>query len=413
MDGHHPEQGDPSGDVDADDPVGWWWRPVGMRSRWSRAPSSAVHDVVEGLAVATRSRAGGSAAGRLLPAGDEQDDALGAVDRPASRAAPRRRGPRPRRVRADAGSAARVSTASRRACSLTATIAPLVRRTGARTASPMAGRSTAMPSATVAAGSRSAGAGGFVPPGSHQRLAVLGLHPDQTRSPGGQLAADEFAEALVERDQGRPVADRRDHHVRYGPAELLPHLEGDGLLRSRVSGLAPVLRSSQPKRAAALRERSTAAAYPCGTRNTQAPACAMSASLSGWHPVETKMTARTPAAAAPMAEEIAAFPVEAVVMVSSPRRRPSSRTSAVARSLLEALGLRVSSLTHSLGNAGDRPQHRHRQQRCASHRQRVPHRTVVERQQRGVPPHRERLQRRRSEPAGPNNAGPNASRAPS
>ncbi len=61
------------------------------------------------------------------------------------------------------------------------------------------------------------------------------------------------------------------------------------------------------------------------------------------------MTARIPAAAAPKAVDTAALPVEAVVMVSAPRRSPPSITSAVARSLLDAVGLRVSSLTHRCG----------------------------------------------------------------
>src|SRR5512133_2501304 len=61
------------------------------------------------------------------------------------------------------------------------------------------------------------------------------------------------------------------------------------------------------------------------------------------------MTARIPAAAAPKAVDTAALPVEAVVMVPTPRRSPSSITSAVARSLLDADGLRVSSLIHRRG----------------------------------------------------------------
>jgi hypothetical protein len=61
------------------------------------------------------------------------------------------------------------------------------------------------------------------------------------------------------------------------------------------------------------------------------------------------MTARSPAAAAPKAVETAALPVEAVVIVSIPLRRPSSITSAVARSLFDVVGLRVSSLTHRRG----------------------------------------------------------------
>ena len=61
------------------------------------------------------------------------------------------------------------------------------------------------------------------------------------------------------------------------------------------------------------------------------------------------MTARSPAAAAPNAVATAALPVEAVVIVSTPRRSPSSITSAVARSLLDAVGLRVSSLIHRRG----------------------------------------------------------------
>jgi hypothetical protein len=75
----------------------------------------------------------------------------------------------------------------------------------------------------------------------------------------------------------------------------------------------------------------------------------MSASFSGWQAVDTKMTARIPAAAAPKAVATAALPVEAVVIVPTPRRSPSSITSAVARSLLEAVGLRVSSLIHRRG----------------------------------------------------------------
>src|SRR6187401_2524229 len=61
------------------------------------------------------------------------------------------------------------------------------------------------------------------------------------------------------------------------------------------------------------------------------------------------MTARIPAAAAPKAVETAALPVEAVVMVPTPLRSPFSMTSAVARSLFDADGLRVSSLIHSRG----------------------------------------------------------------
>jgi hypothetical protein len=61
------------------------------------------------------------------------------------------------------------------------------------------------------------------------------------------------------------------------------------------------------------------------------------------------MTARSPAAAAPKAVDTAALPVEAVVIVSIPLRRPSSITSAVARSLLDVVGLRVSSLSHRRG----------------------------------------------------------------
>src|SRR5215211_3882164 len=61
------------------------------------------------------------------------------------------------------------------------------------------------------------------------------------------------------------------------------------------------------------------------------------------------MTARIPAAAAPKAVVTAALSVEAVVIVPTPRRSPSSITSAVARSLLDAVGPRVSSLIHSRG----------------------------------------------------------------
>ena len=75
----------------------------------------------------------------------------------------------------------------------------------------------------------------------------------------------------------------------------------------------------------------------------------MSASFSGRQPVDTKMTARIPAAAAPKAVDTAALPVEAVVIVCTPRRSPSSITSAVARSLFDALGLRVSSLIDRFG----------------------------------------------------------------
>ena len=111
-----------------------------------------------------------------------------------------------------------------------------------------------------------------------------------------------------------------------------------------------MFRSSQPKVEAAARDRSTAAAYPAGTWNTQAPAWAMSASFSGRHSVDTKMTARIPAAAAPNAVETAALPVDAVVIVSTPLRRPPSITRAVARSLLDAVGFLVSSLSHSRGS---------------------------------------------------------------
>ena len=71
-------------------------------------------------------------------------------------------------------------------------------------------------------------------------------------------------------------------------------------------------------------------------------------------PTETKMTARSPAAAAPKAVATAALPVDAVVIVSSPRVSPSSRTSAVARSLFDAVGPRVSSLTHRRGMPSSR-----------------------------------------------------------
>ena len=116
----------------------------------------------------------------------------------------------------------------------------------------------------------------------------------------------------------------------------------------------------------------------------------MSASFSGWQSVDTKMTARSPAAAAPKAVATAALPVEAVVMVPTPRRSPSSITSAVARSLLDAVGLRVSSLIHrrgvptaclsaGAGSSGVPPTGK-----------RVPHRAVGDRQQLPVPPHGER-----------------------
>src|SRR5215218_3004230 len=61
------------------------------------------------------------------------------------------------------------------------------------------------------------------------------------------------------------------------------------------------------------------------------------------------MVAFTPAAAAPTARDAATLPVEAQLTVRTPLRTACSKTSAVARSLFDPVGVRVSSLSHRSG----------------------------------------------------------------
>src|SRR5215217_8590079 len=61
------------------------------------------------------------------------------------------------------------------------------------------------------------------------------------------------------------------------------------------------------------------------------------------------MVAAIPVAAAPTARDAATLPVEAQLTVCTPLRIACSKTSAVARSLLEPVGVRVSSFNHRSG----------------------------------------------------------------
>ena len=124
----------------------------------------------------------------------------------------------------------------------------------------MAGRTTAMPSATVAAGSSSAGPAGA---------------PSQARANGWQRSA--CTPTRRGRRSARPQltssAKPFSRATNVGPSPTGTAIRS-GTLRpscsqtssatvffaSMVYGLAPVLRSSQPNAWAAARERSTAAA---------------------------------------------------------------------------------------------------------------------------------------------------------